>query len=69
MPRKKTTEFDFEASLQQLETIVDDMEAGRLTLNKPWKNLSKAWHSHAVAIKRCKKPSKKYKFYWNSKAN
>lgn len=34
MPRKKASEFDFETAIENLETIVDDMEAGELSLEE-----------------------------------
>lgn len=34
MPRKKSEKFDFETAIDNLETIVDDMEAGDLTLEE-----------------------------------
>lgn len=32
MPRKKASEFNFETAIENLETIVDDMESGDLSL-------------------------------------
>lgn len=34
MPSKKTNAFDFESAIENLESIVDDMEAGDLSLEE-----------------------------------
>lgn len=34
MPSKKTNDFDFESAIENLESIVDDMEAGDLSLEE-----------------------------------
>jgi len=42
MARKKTT-FSFEASLENLETIVDQMEQGELSLEDSLKAFEQGW--------------------------
>jgi exodeoxyribonuclease VII small subunit len=54
MATKKTTKFDFEASLKELESIVDSMERGGLSLEESLKLFS----AGVVLTKKCQEAIK-----------
>ncbi len=54
MATKKTTKFDFEASLKELESIVDSMERGGLSLEESLKLFS----AGVVLTKKCQETIK-----------
>jgi len=54
MPKKKTAKFDFEASLEELESIVNNIEKGGLSLEGSLKLFEKG----VVLTKDCQKAIK-----------